>query len=277
VTSSGTHEAPTSLLHALMLGLVQGPTEVLPVSSSAHIALLPRLAGWSEARVDAELHNSLEAALHGGAAAALLIVERRELVRGVRELDGASLAAAALALGPPAFAGYLLERRLERRARASENPCLLAVGLALGGAVLAWADAHPGTRRLADLRPRDGLALGIAQTLALLPGVSRNGAALTAARARGFARADAHALSWRAGLPVLAGAAALKAGRLLQRGAPRDAVPALAVGAAAAFCSTLACSPLAGPRARGLPLWPYALYRVGLASVAGVSDRSGVS
>jgi undecaprenyl-diphosphatase len=286
------------LYHTLLLGLVQGPTEVLPVSSSAHIALLPRLAGWPHTWQDPELRNSLEVALHAGTAAALLAYSgmlakrgmraegeclpasakrvspesaalRGEMGQALRELDARTLASAILALAPPALVGYLLEQRLERR---PSGPRALAAGLALGGAAMGWADARPGTRALADFGPRDGLALGLAQALALLPGVSRNGATLTAARARGFAREDAHALSWRAGLPVIAGAAALKASRLgrsrVTRGAPPGAAPTLAVGAGVAFLSTLACAPLIRPGRRGRPLWPFALYRVALALAA---------
>ncbi|HXB64226.1 MAG TPA: undecaprenyl-diphosphate phosphatase [Solirubrobacteraceae bacterium] len=266
-----------ALRRALLLGLVQGPTEVLPVSSSAHVALLARAAGKLDVWEEPELRNSLEVALHAGAAAALLVVLRGELAEGVRELNSQQrLGAAALSLTPPALVGYLLEQRLERRAG---RPRTVAAGLALGGAAMAWADAGPVTRRLADLKPGDGLALGIAQALALFPGVSRNGATLTAARARGFTREDAHALSWRAGLPVLAGAMALKAYRIgRSRGTlavdARDRVGrnnaqsglslVLAAGAGAAFLSTLACAPLLGRGPRGRPLWPFALYRTAL-------------
>jgi undecaprenyl-diphosphatase len=255
------------LRHALLLGLVQGPTEVLPVSSSAHIALLPRLAGWPYAQQDAELRNSLEVALHAGTAIALL----GELGWALRELDGRAVASAAFALAPPALVGYLMEQRLEHR---PSRPRALATGLAAGAAAMAWADTRPQTRSLADCGLRDGLALGLAQALALLPGVSRNGATLTAARARGFAREDAHTLSWRAGLPVIAGAAGLKAARLSQRGAPPGEAPALAVGAGAAFLSTLACAPLIRPGKRGRALWPFALYRAGLALAAVASSSS---
>ncbi len=258
------------LRHAVVLGLMQGPTEVLPVSSSAHLALIPRLAGWPEARLDAEARNSLEVALHGGAAAALLIALRGELARGVRELNPRTLAAATLALAPPALVGYLQEQRLDRR---RTGPRALGAGLVLGAAAMAWADTRPGARTLEDAGPRDGLALGIAQALALLPGISRNGAALTAARTRGFTREDAHALSWRVGLPVIAGAAALKAVRRAQRGAAPGMTPALAAGAGAAFLSTLASASLIGPGTRG-PLWPFALYRGGLALVAAADDRA---
>jgi len=268
-------QAPKLPLHqALLLGLVQGPTEVLPVSSSAHIALLPRLVGWPHAEEDAELRNSLEVALHAGTAAALMLAQRGELRQALREIDGKALTSAALALAPPALVGYLMEQRLERR---PSGPRALAGGLAVGAVAMAWADARSESRSRTDFGPRDGLALGLAQALALLPGVSRNGATLTAARARGFAREDAQALSWRAGLPVIAGAAGLKVFRLSRRrktlafgprvaqcGTP-GAAPALSVGAGAAFLSTLACAPLirAGRRAR--VLWPFALYRVGLA------------
>ena len=155
-----------------------------------------------------ELRNSLEVALHAGTVAALALALRGELGQALRELDGRALASMALALAPPAFVGYLMEQRLERR---PSGPRALAAGLAVG------ASRWPGPTRarrpaaLADFAPRDGLALGLAQALALLPGVSRNGATLTAARARGFAREDAQALSWRVGLPVIAGAAGLKA------------------------------------------------------------------
>jgi undecaprenyl-diphosphatase len=280
---------PTKLpLHyALLLGIVQGPTEVLPVSSSAHIALLPRLAGWPDAEQDAELRNSLEVALHAGTAAALVLALRGELGQALRELDGSALVSAALALAPPALVGYLMEQRLERR---PSCPRALATGLAVGAAAMARADTRPQARSLTDFTARDGLALGLAQALALFPGISRNGATLTAARARGFAREDAQALSWRVGLPVIAGAAGLKAfrrgrsratcacggsrSRFAQRASPPGAAPALAVGAGAAFLSTLACAPLIRPGRRGRALWPFALYRVGLALAAVAASGS---
>ena len=198
------------------------------------------------------------------------VAPRWELGQALRELDGRALASAVLALAPPALVGYLLERRLERR---PSGPRALAAGLAVGAAAMAWPmlARRPAAR---GRGPRDGLALGLAQALALLPGVSRNGATLTAARARGFAREDAQALSWRAGLPVIAGAAALKdrppgsARRPAGRGSP------LAVGAVAAFLSTLAGAPLIRPGRRGRALWPFALYRAGLALAAAASSGS---
>jgi undecaprenyl-diphosphatase len=99
---------------------------------------------------------------------------------------------------------------------------------------------EPGTRTRADAGAIDGLALGIAQATALMPGVSRSGATLTAARLRGFSRADSQALSWHAALPVIFGASALSSARLARRTLPRDARAMLATGAVAAFLSTRA-------------------------------------
>jgi undecaprenyl-diphosphatase len=251
--------------HALLLGLVHGPTEVLPVSSSAHTALLPRLAGWPSAELDAELAKTLEVALHGGAALALALALRHDLAEELRLLDRRRLAVLALSLAPPALTGYALEGHIERRLR---SPRMLALGLAAGALAMAAADlrgAH--TRSTGDAVPCDGLALGLAQALALLPGVSRNGATLTAARARGFSREDSQALSWRVGLPVLLGAAWLKGRRMAQRGVPSGLGAPLAAGAGAAFLSTLACSSLLAPGRRGRSLLPFSLYRWALAAV----------
>jgi undecaprenyl-diphosphatase len=251
---------------ALLLGAVQGPSELLPISSSAHIALLAEALGGPEAQSgEAELRDALEVALHAGAAAALLIAGRSELSRATRELDRSQLAVGALALAPAALVGYLLEqgpgaRRGGRRA--------IAAGLLLGAAAMALADARPQTRTLAQATPRDGLLLGAAQAAALLPGISRNGATLTAARARSFTRDDAQALSWRVGLPAILGAAALKTRRLTQRGASGAELRVLGAGALAAFLSTLAGAPLIGPGRRGRRLAPPALYRTGLAAAA---------
>ncbi|HEY2767079.1 MAG TPA: undecaprenyl-diphosphate phosphatase [Solirubrobacteraceae bacterium] len=264
---------------ALLLGAVQGPTELLPVSSSAHIALLARAMGASrrmaaDAEIyDTELYDALEVALHGGAALALLLVGRHELRRAAREMTSSRFVTGVLAAAPPALAGWLLERGGVTRA---PGPRTIAAGLALGGVAMALADRRLEVRELAEVGPRDGLALGIAQALALLPGVSRNGATLTAARARGFERRDAQALSWRVGLPVLLGATGLRAQRLWRGGGVTPAARrTLMVGVGAAFASTLASAgTLRGGQPAG-PLLPFALYRVALATL--VVRRCGES
>ncbi len=253
------------LRHAVLLGLVHGPTEVLPVSSSAHTALLPRLAGWPSTELDPELAKTLEVALHGGAALALALALRVEFTEELRCLDRRRAAVLALSLAPPALVGYVLEGLIERRL---SGPRTIALGLSGGALAMAVADIRStASRTAAGAGPRDGLALGLAQALALLPGVSRNGATLTAARARGFTREDSQALSWRVALPVLFGATVLKGRRLAQRGVPSGLGAPLALGAGAAFLSTLACSPLLAPGRRGRSLLPFSLYRWALAAV----------
>ncbi len=317
-----------SLGEALALGALQGPTELLPVSSSGHTTLVPWLAGRPYGELDPELRKSFEVALHAGAGAALAIDMRKELAQAVADLDRRGAVVIGLSLAPAALAGYAFEHTIEERLG---GPRSIAVGLLAGGVAMWLADTFPGglvcatkggararthtraraprrgmtppwacrrrmtpawaPRRRIDAGPWDGLALGIAQALALIPGVSRNGATLTAARGRGFAREDATALSWHAGLPVILGASALKGWRLTRRrpmrrrpmrhggagpepaagaspAATSGAGPAVLVGAMSAFVSTLAAGRiLGGPRVRGRPLGIYAIYRCLLAAV----------
>jgi undecaprenyl-diphosphatase len=257
-----------SLSHAVALGLLQGPTELLPVSSSGHTSLVPWLAGWPYAEADPELRKSFEVALHAGSALALAIALRAELTDALRELDRRHVAVVALSLAPPTVAGYAFERFVERRLG---GPRTIAAGLVAGAVGMALADGRgerrKASRRREDAGPRDGLAIGLAQAAALIPGVSRSGATLAVARARGFDRGAATSLSWHAALPVLLGASTLKGCRLARHGAPgENAGVLLAAGGSSAFLSTLAAARLLSrSRREGRPLLPYALYRCALA------------
>ncbi len=256
-----------ALPHALVLGLAQGPTELLPVSSSAHTTLIPLLLGWPYGELGAELRKSFELALHAGAGAALAIDMRRELIDSARRLDGRRAGVIALSLAPAALAGPALRPLIERRLGGTRS---IAVGLAGGGVAMGVADACASRDRRpqGDARAADGLALGIAQAFALVPGVSRYGATLTAARARGFARADAQELSWHAALPVMLGASVLEGARLIRRGTRPGAGAPLALGAAGAFVSTSLSARLLRRPGRALrSLLPFALYRVLLAAL----------
>ena len=254
-----------SIRHALALGALQGPTELLPISSSAHTALLPWLAGWPYSELDPELRKSFEVALHIGAGAALAIEMRAELLQAALALDRRQASAIALSLAPPALAGLTLQRAIERRLGGPRSiaASLLAGALAMALVERAGAPGEPPSgRSRSHLALGDGLALGLAQALALIPGVSRNGATLVAARARGFDRADAEALSWHAGLPVILGAGALKA-RELARTTPAPGVRrALLAGGGAAFFSTLLSARISRrSRREGRSLLGSSLYR----------------
>ncbi len=248
---------------AVALGVVQGPTELLPVSSSAHLTLVPWLAGWDHEKLDPELRKSFEVALHAGAAAALLIGQRRVIAEELRAFDGRRAAVVALSFLPPAVAGYTLERQIEGRLG---GPRATAAALVLGGAAMVAADARPQRRGHGVARAADGLALGLAQAAALVPGISRNGATLAAARWRGFTREQANMLSRTVALPVIVGAAVLKGERLRRRGVAPETRRALGLGVAASFASTLASQELIKLVERDRALWPYAAYRGGLAA-----------
>jgi undecaprenyl-diphosphatase len=226
------------LARAVGLGLLHGPAELLPVSSSAHAALLLQ-------DVEPQRRKELEVALHAGTLLAL----------------GPPRPAPWLIVStaPPALAGLLLERAIEQRLG---TPPTLAAGLVAGGIAMALADRAP-QRRSGAPSLADAAAIGLGQAAALVPGVSRHGATLSALRLRGFKRTQAHALSREAAKPVLLGAAALKGWRIARRG---DRDVALLVAAAASGASTRVALRILEGRASG-PLWPYAVYRGVLAAV----------
>ncbi|MGK2954380.1 MAG: undecaprenyl-diphosphate phosphatase [Solirubrobacterales bacterium] len=261
----------------MILGLVQGPTELLPVSSSAHLAMVPRLAGWDWEQLDPELRKSFEVALHAGAAMALLLTRRHEIADEVAAFDARRAAVLALSFIPAAIVGYRFERTIEAKLG---GPRSTAAGLIGGGILMALADRRPQVRGRGEATAADGLALGIAQAAALMPGVSRNGSTLTAARLRRFSRDQANLLSRTVALPVIIGAVALKGARLAKRGVSGKQRRWLAIGVATSFVSTMASNDLIEMVERDRALRPYAIYRIvfGLAILAVLTGRpaSGV-
>jgi undecaprenyl-diphosphatase len=248
------------------LGLLQGPAELLPISSSGHLVLVPALLGWSYVELDDELRKSFEVALHAGTAIALLIALRGEVAEVVRSLDGRRLGRHALEFVPPGAAALAFERTIERRLG---SPLGVALAQVAGGVALACADRREAVRTHSEAGARDALAIGVAQACALAPGVSRNGATLTAARLLRFERPAANRLSRHAALPIILAAAGLKGYRLWRRGLPRSLAGPFAAGAAAAFCSTLVSGRRLVPLVDGAGSYlPFAAYRVGLGTLA---------
>jgi undecaprenyl-diphosphatase len=255
---------------ALALGVVQGPTELLPVSSSAHIVLIPWLAGWDWDELDPEVRKSFEVALHTGAAAALLIGQRQRILEELRSFDARRALVLTLSFLPAAVVGYTLERPIEQRLG---GPKATAIGLLAGAAAMLAGDTRPQLRGRGDANPADGLVLGVAQATALAPGVSRNGITLAAARWRGFSRDQANLLSRTIALPIIVGATALKGIRLRRRGASPSLRRSMAIGVVASFASTLASQRLIRLVERDGALWPYAAYRAALAGAVLVKLR----
>jgi undecaprenyl-diphosphatase len=254
-----------SARRAVLVGLLQGPTELLPVSSSAHTILVPLLAGWRYDELDPALRKSFEVGLHAAGALALSIGAREQLRRALARATPRQACWLALSSAPAAIAGLLAQGPVERRL---SRPAPVALALAAGGVAMAVADRRGGVRDASDARAADALAIGCAQAIALVPGVSRSGAALTAARARGFDRAAAQALSWSAALPVMLGAALLSARRAIARGLPPRSAPMLAAGGGGAFVSTLAATrAISRNRRRPQRLVGFAIYRLAVAAL----------
>ena len=207
---------------ALVLGILQGLAEFLPISSSAHLTLAPWVFGWPEPGL------AVDVALHVGTLVAVLVYFRDEwlaLIRAALEIVRTQrvqtveqrrvlfLVAATI---PGGIAGVFLNDYAESTFR---SPALIAVALAVMGLVLWLVDrTRPDTRPLASLRWSDAILIGIAQAAALLPGVSRSGATITAGRALAFDRESAATFSFLMSMPIIAAAAVFKVPHLLRSG-----------------------------------------------------------
>lgn len=226
------------VLQAVILGIIQGLTEMFPISSSAHLTLIPWFFQW-----ESPLLNSLsfDVALHFGTLLALVIYfyddlwdlvkcwgsgpetfERREN----RRLFWLLL----LATIPGALAGYFFEKQAEELFR---EPTRIAWALLLAGLLMVVADMlRSQFRDIYRFRPLQALLVGCFQAFAIMPGVSRSGSTLTALRMLGFHRPDAARISFLMSMPLLAGAALLKCRHLLQ-GIPHAEVAPLVAGVVA--------------------------------------------
>jgi undecaprenyl-diphosphatase len=228
-----------SLFHAIVLGLVQGLTEFLPISSSGHLILVPWLFGWNDFN-DIEIQRAFDTALHLGTLVAVLFYLRSDLVPYVRE--GIKVVVApnkanktvgrrawmfVLSAVPAGIAGALAESWITEKLG---TPALIAVSLMLFGVVLVWADRQTGTRDMESFTTRDALLIGAAQVLALNPGTSRSGITITAARKFGFSRDAAARVSFLMSVPVIGGAVLLKLTKLAKDGIPEGLLTPMIVG-----------------------------------------------
>jgi undecaprenyl-diphosphatase len=237
------------------------------VSSSGHLALLPRLLGWHYASLPGDLRKTFEVACHAGSVPVLVAAARRLHRRAGERPD---LAALALAVLPAGVAGLAFERPIESGLGGPRSVAAAQIG---AGLALALADRRRAERERSA--PADHLAVGVAQAVALVPGVSRLGAALTAARLRGLSRPASLRLALAAAAPVTLGAAALKAARAAGGELDRDLLAAALAGAGAALLSAAAAYPLLAHLERAPSYAPLAAYRVGLGVLA-LSAAPGV-
>ena len=217
------------IFHAFVLGLVQGLTEFLPISSSGHLILVPWLFGWHDFD-DTSVQKAFDVALHIGTLVAMIAYFRRDLVVYVREgvkaavhrdrpasRDGRLAWLLLLSSVPAAVVGAALSGPIEDHLG---TPVIIAVSLILGGLLLGWADRLAGRRRLDDYSTRDAVTIGAAQVLALNPGTSRSGITITAGRYVGLDRDAAARASFLMAVPVTAGAIVFEMAKLLKDGIP---------------------------------------------------------
>jgi undecaprenyl-diphosphatase len=221
---------------ALVLGLIQGLSEFLPISSSAHLALTPWFLGWEPAGL------AFDVALHTGTLVAVAWYFRKEWFalarsgvaivrqRAVRTPDEWRLVFLVVATIPAAIAGLTVEDLAETTFR---SPRLIAINLMLMGVVLWLVDRLARRERpLAGMRMRDAVVIGLIQCLALVPGVSRSGSTITGARFMGFDRQSAAVFSFLMSFPVTLAAAVLKAPEAFQSGIDASTI-LIGIGAAA--------------------------------------------
>ncbi|MBU4610208.1 undecaprenyl-diphosphate phosphatase [Achromobacter sp. GG226] len=212
-------------LHIVVLAIVQGLTEFLPVSSSAHLVLVPVVLGWPDQGL------AFDVALHVGTLTAVLWYFRRDLanmtvawfasVTGKGTTIDAKLAWAVL-LGtiPIGLAGLLLKGLVETQLR---SPVVLAFGMIVFGLLLGWVDwRHRGTRTEREMRPRDVLFIACAQVLAIIPGTSRSGITLTAGMMAGLTRQAAARFSFLLSIPVIVLAGGVEGLELARSAVPID-------------------------------------------------------
>lgn len=264
------------VLQALVMGIVQGLTEFLPVSSSGHLIIVPYLLGWDDAFITSLAFSVM---LHIGTLVALLVYFRADWLRLVpaglaavrdrslhddpdRRLAWLLIAATI----PAALAGFLLNDLIEQRFR---QVGLVALMLVVGGVILWLADRWGRRDRgIADVTFPVALAIGAAQALALVPGISRSGISISAARLAGLDREAAARFSFLMATPVTAGAGVFEARKLLTGEAGVNiAVAPLLVGMIAALGSGLVAIHFMLRYLRTRSLSVFAAYRFVLAAV----------
>src|SRR5215204_2575369 len=217
----GVGDAPGKLSdwQAFALGVVQGATELLPVSSSGHLILVPWLAGWDYLEQHPDFNKTFDVALHLGTLIAVVLYFWADVVRytaawfrsvrrrSIETVDERISWYIAAATVPAAIAGAAGESLIEDHLG---DPWQIAIAMAFFAILLWLADRLAAQREIEDIGWRGAIGVGLAQCLALLPGVSRSGVTITAGRFLRLDRDDAARLAFLLLIPIVFGAAVLK-------------------------------------------------------------------
>jgi undecaprenyl-diphosphatase len=258
-------------LEALLLGIVQGLTEFLPISSSGHLILVPWLQDYTFLENNSDFNKTFDVALHAGTLVAALVYFRHEVVRFTagalralrrRRIEGSDeRIAVAIAIGtvPAVIAGGLGESFIEDHLG---QPWLIAILLIVFGGVLLWVDSLPQRRRMESLRLSDGLYIGLAQVIALAPGTSRSGITISMGRYLGLDRDSAARVSFLFLIPVVAGATVYKAAKVIHEGLPHGVAGPMVIGTAAAAISGFLAIAFLLRLVRTHSYKPFVIYRV---------------
>jgi undecaprenyl-diphosphatase len=258
---------------AALLGLVQGLTEFLPVSSTAHLILVSDLLGLDPERFGL----SFDVALHLGTALAVLLYFARTWIGLVVDLfRGQWRMPALIVLGtaPAAIAGVLFQSAIEREMR---GPLVIAAGLFVGSIVFVVAEAVAHRRRaMADVGVADAIVIGVAQAIALIPGISRSGITISAGLVRDLRREEATRFAFLLATPVIVGAGA-KTLLDTRKAAGLFAQPdVLAIGFGLSFLSGLAAVAFMVRFLRGHSLNWFVVYRLLLATAVVTAVAAGL-
>jgi len=265
-----------SLLHALLLGLLQGLTEYLPISSSAHLLLVPGLLGWPA--LPSDLEKTFAVALHCGTFVGVVAYFWTDLGRLLtawwRSVVERSLGAdpdrrlawfILVSTVPAAIAGYAGENFISRRLGA---PALVAALLIGAGLLLAAAEAVGRKRRnLADLSLADALLIGLAQCLALAPGVSRSGITITTALFASVRREAAARYVFLISVPIIGGTALYKGLQLLRHGLPPGMAAPFLVGVLGAGVAGYVAIRFLLRYLQTHTLYPFVFYRIAVGAL----------
>ena len=252
------------LWHIIVLAVIQGLTEFLPISSSAHLILPSQVFGWPDQGL------AFDVAVHVGTLAAVIWYFRAEVgrltvawvgdtVRGRVGQDSGLAWAVIAGTVPAGLAGLLLNDFIESSLRSGLVIAVSTIGF---GLVLWWSDAVGRRNRdLPALTMKDAVIIGVAQALALIPGTSRSGITITAALFLGFGREAAARFSFLLSIPLILAAGLLKTLELAERGGATDWA-AIALGAALSFVSAVICIHLFLKFLEQLGLMPFVIYRL---------------
>jgi undecaprenyl-diphosphatase len=270
---------------ALVLGIVQGATELLPISSSGHLILVPWIADWRYLEAHESFNKTFDVALHLGTLVAVVVYFWNDIVRYVAawgrsirrrrisEPDQRLAWAVAAATIPAAVAGAAGEEFIEKKLG---EPWQIAIALAVFGVVLWLADRLPQRRGLENVRVGSGFLIGLAQVLALVPGVSRSGITITAGRLWHLDRDAAARFSFLLLVPVVLGAVVYKGLKhVVLHSLPAGSTGPFIVGTLAAMAVGLVAIHALLGYVRRHDYSPFALYRLAIAAAVLIVIATG--